>query len=266
MPDPVNNKLSQFKAAIGYDWTLKAVEPGKGVVFDWPEPTEWGDLKGAGWKINCDTVKILPPSAARQWDLAKGSDHAEIVVFVSSAGPEPAWRRLLETATTTTMLDYPFERSPVSLGHLTIRGIAPQPCFLVWTFYNVCFRISYSNLDADATPAAKWIQKHAKQHVVDRLADHPPAIAEIDLSASTVKVGEEVTARVTPAPGLDLERLTLEVGRKREHLAWVSDEGMSLVFRGLSPGRGEVEIALVDKKNLLCTPGVVKVKVVEASD
>jgi hypothetical protein len=260
VPEP--DRVQRFKAEIGYQRVAEALAAEPGVALDWPDAAEWADLKDDDWQTTRDSVKVWQGNALRRWNLQKGGGLIEVEVFVSSVGPAAALQHFLDATTSTTMARIPYTKGPEDLGHLAVWGISDQPCFLVWVFHNVCFRIIHSDLSADVTPMARWIQEQAAENVVPRVAERAPKIAGLELSSERIAVGERLTVRVKAAEETDPERLQLTAGSRRQRLRWAGRDGLALQFEGLEPGAGEAEVVLLDRKNLLCAARPVRVEVV----
>lgn len=254
MPDRKSERLIQFKNSIGYYELSIPQETDRGVVLDWPMSTLWGQLKNEPWQIRGDTIMVMPGSVQHSWILNLNEEYITVDVFVSSTGQESAVNFLFEKATNTSLPDVPFEKGPPDLGQFAIQRIEPKPQNYIWTYYNVCFRIKQENHTLDVLTLAKWIQDLAAKHVTDTLSEHKPKIAEIGVSSEKIEVGQKVTVSIQPAPGQDTKRLLLEFIDVTDRLNLVSQEDFSFTFTAVKPGPGIINLALVDIKNLLCTP------------
>lgn len=257
-------RVKRFKSLIGYEEALKGLDPNKGVVYDWPDPSSWEGLKGSLWKIYGETLRAEKAAVTRRWFLRQGDQTLLIEIVVSSAGPDLSGKHLLKIASSSTLPEIPFTKGPKDLGQLAIQFGNGEPKILIWTFHNVCFRLQQMEQKINILPLARWIQNLAEKHLAVRLADHLPKVNSVDISAKQIRVGETVTIKVHPIHGQDPDRLLLEVGAINDALDLTMKEGFSVGLNGKKPGQGELEIIVADKKNLLCSPLLVRVEIVES--
>lgn len=256
-------RVKRFKSLIGYEEALKGLDPNKGVVCDWPDPSSWEGLKGSLWKIYGETLRAERAAVIRKWFL-RHRDHTLLIeIVVSSGDPRLPAEYLLKKASSSTLPEIPFINGPRDLGQLSTQFANGEPKILIWTFYNVCFHIQQIEQKINILPLARWLQNLAEKHLVGYLADHLPKVERIDISKKQIQVGETVTIKVQPILGQDPNRFLLEVGGINDALDLTMKEGFSIGLNGQKPGQGELEIILANKKNLLSSSSLIKVEIVE---
>jgi hypothetical protein len=256
-------RVKRFKSLIGYEEALKGLNQNEGVVCEWPDPSNWEGLKGSLWKIYGETLRAERAAVTRRWFLRQQEQTLLIEIFVSSGGPRLPAEYLLKISSSSTLPEIPFTKGPRGLGQLAIQFGNGEPKILIWTFYNVCFRIQQMEHKISILPLARWMQNLAEKHLAVPLGNYMPKVDKVDVSANRIRVGETVTIKVHPIQGQNPDRLLLEVGAIGDALDLIMKEGFSVGLNGKKPGQGDLEIIVADKKNLLCSPILVRVEIVE---
>jgi hypothetical protein len=266
-------ELERFKQRIGYR------EPGggevltRGVAAAWPDPGSlpglghWSGCGRSGWTTTSDGVYREGGEhglAQRVWDLRAEEQRLMLRIAVSSTGTRAARRHLLRTTTATNMSlsDFPARRGPGDLGDL---AVAIGADCLVWSYHNVCFELKRDSSTIDLTRVARALQSHAERHLVDRVIDHAPKIARVEVSPMKVRVGEPLTIRLHLAAGQEVQHMQADwrqVGQALGARGVENPTALRFELEGRSPGRSEVELHVVDRRTLLSTRVTAQVEVV----
>ena len=257
-----NSQIQSFKQEIGYEKALQSISPDSGIMMDWPESTQLSELELAeDWQMRGDSVYLRAGGASREWVLENSEQEIAIRVFVSSTGPETAWRRLLDIASNTMMVDIPFQKSRKKLGDLAVVSKGERVNAVLWVYSNVCIYIERNDSDFDILSLAGALQSIMERHLITPLREHLPKIKRIELSSPQVKLGQPVFITIVPEPDSEPKRLMIDFDMSGNSLGAVSQDDLVLEFVAEEPGDSTVTIGIVDQYNLLSVSVPVKIKV-----
>jgi len=253
-------KVERFKARVDFDAALRSENAAQAVHTVWPDMLGAPGLD-AGWTIAADTTWPADGGVAREWVLRHGEAQIAIVLFVSSAGPEPAGRFLLARATENMMRDAPFVKSPDRLGTLAVTMPATALPNLIWVFRTLCSDVRAIDARVDIAPIARWLQSAAEAGLVAAQAARLRSPGALQVSARRVAVGASVEIRVQAAtadeirymiaPGFDSRLLTVE-----------SQERLAIRLRALAAGHTTVDLRLIDTATLLSEQSAVALELI----
>lgn len=248
-----DKRIKEFKKKINFDSI--GVKSGKNAIMDvhckWKNPLSCPELKNQGWKIKFQCLLSGSDTAAKEWILVRGNEHLKIKIFVSNQGINEAKKRLLTIAQSTAMPEIPFElKTEPALGnlHVAYHKIA------IWCFHNVCFLVDGSNSSIALHPVTSWLQEQAEKSVVRNLPTRPLVSKDgIPMGVVVIKVDQEKTISVSPDGKYNEKFLMIEPFFSTEFLRLIKEEPFSLTFKGISAGKTDIRLVLINKQTLLCS-------------
>lgn len=250
MDDGMAVRAERFKERIGYQELLARLDPQQGVVAEWPDLARLVDLPD-DWEEVYDGVVFETGGAKRDWSYRRGEEELNVDLYVSSTGPEPALRRLVDIATNTMMMDIPYQPRSGLVGDLALTLGDGVPGWIAWVFANLCVRVETTNSDLDVFELAQAIQAFADRHVVPEVALHLPRVLGVAVVPTKPRVGERVTVRVVPAPDSDFSRFEAEFDIEGTSLSATAQDGLIFAFEAVAPGPTTLTVGVVDRETLL---------------
>ena len=256
----MNPKQDQLIKQLGLD-TLPPSSAQRGVSLPWTTDLvasllQAGGLHGASL-VSDTALPKGPGEAVHRWTWSTPTSpvaRVQIDVYVASAGPELARRRLVSVTTDNMMMTSPYVRGPADLGEVsaTFPG-SPQSGHVVWVFHNICVSLEKDDDPAtDLLAIARAVQGALAQHVVEPLDPLVPRVDRVELSATEVRVNELLTVRVR-MQGADPPPKFLVALYDRPSDVRVRDASLNLQLTADNPGNKALTILIADASTLLST-------------
>jgi len=262
----MNPKEDQLIRKIGLD-TLPPGSPRRGVVAVWSDEFASSLVQAAGVEGATLLAETALPNelgeASRKWSWSTPNSpdaRVHLQVFVSSAGPEIARRRLVMLTTENQLMDVPYDRGPADLGDASaIFSVLPSFAHVVWAFHNVCIALEVSDAPGvDALAVARAAQRFLARHVVAPLDPAIPRVQRVELSAAAVRVNETLTMRIH-LEGAEPQRRFLVALHDRPLDVGVRRAGLDFDVFAQYPGEKTLTLLIADAGTLLSTSAQVRI-------
>lgn len=264
MSSSIDRLEQEIRQSIGYDRLVSSIDATGGVALAWPDLRQSFAQNERGWTLEADQVEFTgqPGLVARTYVFRKGEGQLDIDVFVSSRGPAPALRRLVDTLAATSIGYRRYQPGPADIGQLCLVLPLTNPTVLVIN-HNVYLSLRLSDGSMDIVALARELTKLMDAHRVPVLAVKAPAFAALSAAPSTARVGESVKIAVGLPTAFAADQLLWSLSYEIE--AGVVDErgrGTDyLELRIMQPGRIEVPLWLADRRTLLSSESRVGIDV-----
>jgi len=262
-----DERIKKFKEDTGIEEIVKVIiskgEANKGVVCHWQDPLECPVLQD-GWKMRFQECSGGMETAFKSWLLTRQDEYLKIEIHVSNKGIEGAKEHLLTLAASTTKLAIPLRNKPKArqwLGHLHVFSGKTE----FWIYHNVCFHVAAYNSSIDLAGINRWLQEQAEKNVQDNLSAYLPVLKEIQVEVTPsreIKIGQQAVIKIDPGENPDPTSLMLEFFNLKGRLKLVKEISslqangeklFSLTFEGICRSSNDIDLVLVNKKNLLCS-------------
>lgn len=259
MPDPDQS----FRAHIGAADSAHPLRSGSGAVLaTWPNAHDLFHL-GPEWQVTDDVVLIPSGTGASHLYGAMHGEHRfEGEVFVAADGFAGAVDRLVEVATNTMMMVPPYDPAPEPLrfGELAVRSTDVMHQTLMWTFRNLCLRVTTSH-GGDVTAAlAAQLRDFVQLHVVDPEVVQR-AQPQLALPAKPVTLHLGQVLRIDPHPAGAPGAASLMLRARPDNLAVTAraQQPDLLELYAREAGHTRFAVVLADTRTLLCSAGRIEV-------
>lgn len=252
LEDAKTDRNVVFKMQVGIIDIVHPLRSGPGLVLArWPGGRELFGRDEA-WKSEEDFVFVPNGSgASRKYVLRHGERREEAEIFVAANGFRGAVERLVELATTTTMVMPPYERAgePERLGEISVRSLDPERDTFIWTFHNVCLKVATRTGGADTRRLARRLQDFVEAHLVgaDAVERQRPHLA-LPRGPLVVRTGETIHFALGRP---DDRALTLLAMPNNLAIGVIEQGPDGLTLRGFQPGATTFRIVLADPATLL---------------
>ena len=137
---------------------------------------------------------------------------------------------------------------------------------LIWVNHNICIRLVIDNSDQSTiTKIAREIDSLLNTFIVSDLTKHIPKIDKLEISAKQIHPDEKIELKIEYS-GVEPENAMIEFDSPDNSLKYVTQDKTTAIFSGKSPGKGLVNIYVIDKTTLLSAFKVVEIDIIEPEE
>lgn len=245
---------SAFRALTGF--RDDAPDPAGGLlVREWPDPRRCPAL-GGGWMLAYEDLIPGYPEVSQYWRLRRGAETVEVELRVASDGPRTARQRFLDLGSSGQSSVPPLKRGPEGLGDFSAQFRSFARRQYLWVYRTLVAVVAAAQADIDLEAVARWYQQVAAEEEFSPRCRAPLAIDNLDVSASSVRVGEVVSVVIPSA----LPVVVCPLGTHRG-LQLIEEDGPRLAFRAEAAADEELSVVAVDPRTLLSAVGRARIAV-----
>lgn len=264
LDSPVARQEDEVRRFIDFDRLAASIDAKRGVAVVWPDLRQFFPEQERDWELVRDQVEFaaVPGLVERLYIFRKGDAQLTIDLFVSSRGPQPALKQLVDTMVATSIGYRRYEQGPADIGQLCRVLPLPNPTVLVID-HNVLLRIRRTQGTFDIVSLARQLTKFIDANVVPSLAEKAPAFAEVSVTPASPAVGASVKIAVRLPAAFPPKELVWAVSSEVDSdIVDQSEQGSDYAeLRITRPGRIEVPLWIADRRTLLSSESRVGIDV-----
>lgn len=254
----MNSKLeqreAQTKQKIGFEKLLSSIDAKRGVAVHWPELRTFLPAGEQGWVISSDEVNFSESAGLVERTILfeKGAAQFEMNLFVSSRGPEPALRRLLDTMLATSLWPDPYTPGPSGIGQLCLLLPVASPSVLVIN-HNVYFALRVDGYSLDLIAIARSMTKFMDEHLVPVVTSQTPKFGNFKIIPEHPLAGTPFRVDLALPQASNPKQLLWMLSREVDYDLVDQREigAQHIILKVNRPGTVEIPFWLADRSTLL---------------
>lgn len=282
------SRVKNFKGKINYNDNDESFSVTKGISYNWKDyefPEELKDLltkKRKGLRCN-DYIRYGMDACVKLWYFISSDEYTIIELFVAN-NLQAAKERVIIFALSTPLIEIPFRLKYVTSnnkdegdscsGHLEMEESSPYYKIEMWWYYNICVRIfgynSFIDFSDFSNKFRDEIKKIAKSSchidkdnnefwksipIINRIELFQFNGEKLPLSSREIKKKDKIRIEVdTVNNKIKKDSLMLDFYPRGRSLRLLKEDSLALEFEGRDPGLAEVQLVVIDKETLLCSP------------